>query len=51
LKLSSADSGVPSASVGSTVHAVKSVAIPMTSAGSMPAAATACGTAVRNTST
>ena len=42
----SSHSGVPSASVGSTVHAVKSVPIPMTSAGSTPLAARASGTAV-----
>ena len=47
---SSRDSGVPSASTGSTVHAVKSVAIPTTVAGSTPAAATAAGTAWRSTS-
>jgi len=41
--------GVPSASTGSGVDAVKSVAMPMTAAGSMPAAFTAAGTAVRNT--
>jgi hypothetical protein len=44
-------SGTPSAFVGSTVHAVKSVAIPTTFAASMPAAATAEGTAIRSTST
>ncbi len=33
------------------VHAVKSVPIPMTDAGSMPAAATACGTALLSTPT
>ena len=43
-------SGVPSASTGSTVQAVKSVPIPTTAAGSMPAAATAAGTASRSTS-
>ena len=32
------------------VHAVKSVAMPITSAASIPAAATAAGTAVVNTS-
>ena len=44
-------SGVPSDSVGTIVHAVKSVAMPMTSAASIPAASTAAGTAVRRTST
>ncbi len=44
-------SGVPSASVGTIVQAVKSVAMPMTWAGSMPEARTASGTAMRSTST
>ena len=42
-------SGVPSAVVGSTVQAVKSVAMPITAAGSMPASRMASGTAVRST--
>src|SRR3954447_12188462 len=44
-------SGVPSLSTGSGVEAVKSVPMPMTSAGSIPASFTACGTAVRRTPT
>jgi hypothetical protein len=43
-------SGVPSASAGSTVQAVKSVEMPITRAGSTPASAIAAGTAVRSTS-
>ena len=49
-KSSSRHSGVPSASTGSGVEAVKSVAIPMTWSGAMPASATAACTAVRRTS-
>ncbi len=44
-------SGVPSARVGSGELAVKSVAMPRTSPGSMSAAATAAGTATRSAST
>src|SRR4051812_34359901 len=44
-------SGVPSRSTGSGVEAVKSVPIPTTSEGAMPAACTAAGTAVRRTPT
>jgi hypothetical protein len=39
----------PVAVVGTIVQAVKSVAIPITSAGSTPAASIAAGTAVRRT--
>ena len=39
---------MPSASVGSGVEAVKSIAMPTTSSGSTPAAATAAGTASRS---
>ena len=42
-------SGVPSAVAGRTVQAVKSVAMPITAAGSMPASRTAAGTATRST--
>ena len=42
-------SGLPSAVTGKTVHAVKSVAMPTTAAGSMPASLTAAGTARRST--
>src|SRR4051794_26774079 len=48
---SSQHSGVPSRSTGSGVEAVKSVPIPITSDGEMPAAFTASGTAVRRTPT
>jgi hypothetical protein len=44
-------SGVPSASVGTIVHAVKSVAMPITDEGSMPDDRTASGTALFSTST
>jgi hypothetical protein len=47
----SSHSGVPSASAGNTVQAVKSVAMPMTSSGDTPLASRAAGTAVRSTST
>jgi hypothetical protein len=40
---------VPSAVAGSTVQAVKSVAIPITAPGSTPASLIAAGTAVRST--
>ena len=43
-------SGVPSDRVGSTVHAVKSVPMPTTSAAETPLAATAFGTASLSTS-
>src|SRR5690606_28647620 len=43
-------SGVPSAVAGSTVQAVKSVPMPITSSAGTPAAATAAGTAWRSTS-
>ncbi len=42
-------SGVPSAVAGKTVQAVKSVATPITAAGSIPAHWTAAGTAMRST--
>ncbi len=42
---SSTHSGVPSASVGSIVQAVKSIPIPITSAGSTPVSASSAGTA------
>ena len=50
LRPSTSHSGVPSARAGSTVQAVKSVAMPMTAAGSTPPAASAAGTARRSTS-
>jgi hypothetical protein len=42
---------VPPANVGSTVHAVKSVAMPITSSAVTPLATSALGTAVLSTST
>src|SRR5204863_332169 len=45
------DSGVPSASVGKGLEAVKSMPMPITRSGSTPAASTASGTACLSTST
>ena len=42
--------GVPSASVGNMVHAVKSIPIPITSAGSTPLSRSTAGMAVLKTS-
>jgi hypothetical protein len=49
-RLQRIQAGDPSSVVGTMVHAVKSVATPIISVGSTPAALIASGTAIRSTS-